>query len=130
MTEHAEAQDQVETVDELAAKASAEIAGNGHSIDEVFESLTGFDEIAVLETFGQSISRLADENETVFVRALVFIELVRAGRSRFDAHKLAMHMRLGDAKAALPDPPDEFIPSEPDSETGKGDSLREVEPTT
>lgn len=47
--------------------------------DEMFESLTGFDEIAIAHHFGSEITALAETKPLAFLRALVFVHLTRQG---------------------------------------------------
>jgi hypothetical protein len=41
--------------------------------EEVFDSLTGFDEIAIAQHFGRTVSDLAQSDASMFGRALVFV---------------------------------------------------------
>ena len=70
---------------------------NRLSGDEMFNSLTGFDEIAVAKSFGRSPLDLARANEeTNLLRALVFVDLRRNGSSDADAYQAVMGMSLKD----------------------------------
>lgn len=62
--------------------------------DEVFESLNGFDEIAIERAFGE-ITSLKDR-PMFFLRALVFIERRREGLNDKDAKQAAMDATMRD----------------------------------
>lgn len=60
---------------------------------ETYDSLTGFDEIAIRREFRQTVGQLVDEktgDPTQMQRALYFIELRRAGTPDAEAYDLAM----------------------------------------
>lgn len=118
-------------VNAAAAQAVDEmpIASTDKSADEVFESLTGFEEIAIASRFGASITKLANDNETIFMRALLFTELVRGGVTAVDAHKHAMLLTIGKVKAFFADE-DDVVPGDPDSESGKGEPSPASTPRT
>ena len=80
------------------------------SMGEVFESLNGFDEIAIERAFGQDISTLKDK-PTLAMRALFFTEKRREGLSDKDAKQAAM-------ESALSELTDYFRPDE-DFEAGE-----------
>lgn len=90
--------------------------------EEAFQSLTGFDEIAVARSFGEEITSMADKRPTMFVRALVFVSLRRQGSSDADAKQAALDMTLGAVNAFFTEAPEDFDPEEPDSEPGKDSS--------
>jgi len=90
------------------------------SAEETFESLTGFDEIAISQAFKADVSDLAQNRATTFTRALYFVLLRRDGKSDTDAKKTALETRLGDVLDNFADE-DDVDPSEPDSESGKDD---------
>lgn len=92
------------------------------TFDQLFESLTGFEEIAISERFGVSIAKLAEHNETVFMRALVFTDMVRGGMKLGDARNMVMGMRLADVKEWCLDEAPDVMPDDPDSPAGKDDS--------
>lgn len=99
--------------------------------NEVFESLNGFDEIAIKKMFGQTMNSLTGPDEAVmWHRALIFTEQRRAGLNDHAAWEHAMGLALADVKGYFVDEPDEPVPSHPVTESGKGDSQPESEPTT
>jgi hypothetical protein len=55
--------------------------------------VTGFDEIAIAQHFGRTISELA-KDESMFARALVFVVKRRDGASDDDARNAALGMAL------------------------------------
>jgi hypothetical protein len=61
---------------------------------EVSESLTGFDEIAIKQKFGVPIRKLAEEDQTQFLRALVFTLFRRDGQADPAAHHAAQSLTL------------------------------------
>jgi hypothetical protein len=99
--------------------------------NEVFESLNGFDEIAIKVQFGQTVNELAGPAEAVtFLRALIFTEHRRAGMKDHPAWEAAMNMRVGDVRDYFADDDEDRIPDQPVTDSGKGDSQPESEPTT
>lgn len=62
------------------------------SADEVFESLNGFDEIAIERAFGE-ITSLKDR-PMMFLRALLFIETRREGQKDAEAKQAAMNATM------------------------------------
>lgn len=62
--------------------------------EEVFDSLTGFDEIAISFHFGHTVSELAQSDASMFGRALVFIVKRREGLTDDEARNAAMEMTL------------------------------------
>jgi hypothetical protein len=122
-SENGQVQDREQWLSDVLEKHVAD-----QTISEVMESLNGFEEIAISERFGASIGKLADVNETLFMRALVFTDMTRAGMTPGEARNAAMRMRLGEVKNwHLPDD-DDVMPDDPDSESGKGGSLPVSEP--
>lgn len=95
-----------------------------HRVDanEFIETLTGFDEIAIEKHFGSRWGTLAEQNPTMLLRALVFIEFRREGQSDPDAYKAALSLTLREAQDRFPDAEEEFTPDEPETEGGKDDS--------
>lgn len=68
---------------------------------EVSESLTGFDEIAVKQKFGAPPTTLAQEDQTQFMRALVFVLRRRDGKTDPEAFHLAQTMTIGELAEAF-----------------------------
>jgi hypothetical protein len=101
------------------------------TFDDVFLSLTGFEEIAISERFGVSVGKLAEANETVFMRSLLFTDLVRSDLWTPDeARNTAMRMRLGEVQAWFATENADVLPDDPDSAVGKDGSQPATTPTT
>lgn len=86
--------------------------------DECFESLTGFDEIAIEKAFGHDVMTLVDTKQLTFSRALVFILRRRAGLKDAEAKADVMAMAVGDVLATFDDD-DEADPEDPVTAAGK-----------
>jgi hypothetical protein len=89
--------------------------------DEMFGSLTGFEEIAINAHFGAEITDLAEHKPITFVRALVFTCLTRTGQTAQDAKKAAMEMSITQATEYFEADEEEVMADDPTSEPGKGD---------
>jgi hypothetical protein len=89
------------------------------TIDEIVDSLTGHDELAIHAAFGKDITDLAQLHKTLFIRAAIAVHRSReAGESMRAAHKFAMDMRMGDVTDYF-SADEDAIPAEPDTESGK-----------
>lgn len=84
--------------------------------EEVLESLTGFDEMAILQHFGRNVSALTEDQSTL-ARALVFVLKRRDGDSDDTARNLALEMTLKDVTDYFAEE------SEADEESGKDEPL-------
>lgn len=89
--------------------------------DEAFESLTGFDEIAIEKAFGHDVMTLADKKQLTFNRALVFVQRRRDGMTDAEAKTAVMNMPVGDVLGTFDDD-DEVDPEDPVTESGKDDT--------
>ncbi|GAA1977495.1 hypothetical protein GCM10009798_43390 [Nocardioides panacihumi] len=69
--------------------------------DDFFESLTGFDEIAIKQHFGASVSNLKDEPMD-FMRALVFVAERREGKTDIQAKDAALTLTVREVLAYFP----------------------------
>lgn len=87
--------------------------------EEFFESLNGFDEIAVARAWGAEITTLAETKPTTFVRALVFTHRRREGDADETAKTFAMTLTLKECNAYFE--PEDVDETDPDSDSGKGD---------
>lgn len=85
--------------------------------EELFESLTGFDEIAISQQFGSTPTDLPG---TLLARALIFIAQRREGVSDSEAYQSAMSLPTGELTAI-------FTP-EGDEESGKESPAPEPQP--
>lgn len=90
--------------------------------DEIIDSLTGHDELAIYAAFGKDITELASAHRTLLLRAAVTIHDSReSGDSIRVAYKRAMDMRMGAVVAYFADADADTVEDEPESESGKDD---------
>lgn len=87
----------------------------------VFDSLTGFDEIAIAQRFGRTVTDLAQHDSTMFTRALVFVIKRRDGATDDGAWDAALGLSLKDVST--------FFATDTDEEAGK-DEAPEPQPET
>lgn len=90
--------------------------------EEMFESLTGFDEVAITQHFGAEVGNLAESKPTMFLRAMVFTHLRREGRTDKEAKAESMGLTLKACNDYFADD-NEPNPEDPVTEVGEGDSL-------
>lgn len=88
--------------------------------DEMFESLNGYDEIAVARHFDAEISALR-KRPFVFMRALVFVHHRREGLADHDAKDAALNLTLRDLDDYFAEAVEEINDEEPETEPGKDD---------
>lgn len=105
------------------------------TLEDAFNSLTGFDEIAIEKRFGLSDYSTIEQRSTRWVRAMVFVLKRREGLNDLDAYKTAMDMTLGELNDQFAEDEDDetdrdFDPENPVSELGKDDSQSGAEPTS
>lgn len=94
------------------------------TLEEMGESLTGFDEIAIETHFGKQVNDLLTNSPTMGIRALIFVHKTRDGSSPTEAKAAAMSLTLKDVMAFFDvSGAEDFDPNSPDSESGKDDSL-------
>ena len=98
--------------------------------DEMFESLTGYDEKAVTESFGATISALARNDELQMIRALVFVDKRREGAKARNALEAAQSLTIGEIHAYFAEEEAEPMPDDPVTDSGKGEPSPESEPTS
>lgn len=78
------------------------------TLKEAFDSLTGFDEIAIQRAFGEPISEVR-QNATMGYRALIFVQYRRDGQRDQAAYQAAMELPLKQALDYFdPDPEDDL----------------------
>lgn len=80
--------------------------------EEVFRSMTGFEEIAVEQCFRRRVRSLA-EDETMLMRAIMFVVRKREGMADPDAFRSTMLDRLDDLTARFKKPADDDEPEDP-----------------
>lgn len=90
------------------------------TVEEMTESLTGFEEIAIKTHFGFDIGSPDGTSGTTFLRGLIFAHLARAGQNAKDAKAGAMGLTIKAAADYFADD-DEVTPDEPATEPGKDD---------
>lgn len=88
--------------------------------EEVADSLTGFDEMAIKQHFGSTLTNLAAD-QSMLARALVFVLKRRDGATDDDARNDVLGMALKDVTA--------HFAAESD-ESGKDESSSEPQPET
>lgn len=71
-------------------------------LDELAESLNGFEELAVQKAFGFSLDQLEGQG-TIAVRAFAFVEFKRDGQKDPAAYKAAMEMTLRELTDRYPE---------------------------
>lgn len=87
--------------------------------EEVFDSLNGFDEIAIRKVFGATVLDLSNSDRLMFARSLVFTVKRREGLSDKDAHKATLEMTIKEVGDFFPEAPLEVDPDAPVTEVGK-----------
>lgn len=96
--------------------------------DEFFDTLNGFDEIAVAKHFGSPPVELTDTNKIAFARSLVFVAERRAGSKDGEAYKYAMNATVGEVNAYFAEAEEEPMPEDPITDSGKDDAGDETTP--
>lgn len=94
--------------------------------DEFFESLTGFDELAIAKHFGAKPIALSNTDPMWFARSLVFVAHRRGGMADAEAKKAALELTVGNVNEFFVEDEDETSPDEPVTEAGKDDSSPET----
>lgn len=90
--------------------------------DEVFDSITGFEEFAIAKAFKRTLGDLAQTDPLQLNRALVFTLLRRGGGlNETEAYKQAQGMGTKQVRDYFAEATDQD-PAVPESESGKGDS--------
>jgi hypothetical protein len=87
--------------------------------EQVFDSVTGFDELAIAQHFGRTISELAEKDPSMFSRSLVLVAKRHDGATDDEARNAALGMTFGELQA--------FFAEESVEEVGK-DELPEPSP--
>lgn len=89
---------------------------------EVFDSLTGHDEMAITQHFGRTVGDLTDDS-SMWGRALVFVAKRREGANDDDARAAALDMRLKDVTTYFAEESEESGKDKPPAELPPGTSL-------
>ena len=96
------------------------------TLEQVGDSLTGFDEIAIAQQFGRTYGSLAEHDPSMFTRALVFTVNRRNGQSDIDAYQAAMELTMGEIPGFFAEESDEEAGKEQEPEEPPGTSLSSV----
>lgn len=73
--------------------------------EEVMDSLTGHEEMAISQHFGKVVADLADNDPSMMLRALVFVcQRRQDGVNDDDARNAALDLRAKDVLDFFPDP--------------------------
>lgn len=97
------------------------------TVEELADSLTGFDEIAIKKAFGVPFSALAPNEQGLggdvfqFLRSLIFVHRRREGENDVTAYNTAQSLKTGEVNAYF---------AEESAESGKDSSAPETTPTT
>lgn len=86
------------------------------SAEEMAESLTGFEEIAIERAFGAEVYDLPPVKT---LRALVFVLLKRQGLRDPEAKEQVLAMPLKEVNGHFCEPEEETVPDQPETEAGK-----------
>lgn len=81
------------------------MSATDQTANDVFNTLTGFDEIAIKREFKADVLTLAKTDKAGFLRALVFIDHRRAGVKDRDAFKATMELLLSEVTDYFADEP-------------------------
>lgn len=100
------------------------------SVEELFQSLTGFDELAIKDKFGIENPAEVEHRPIIWTRALVFIIFKRDGMNSQQAYQAAMETPSGILDSFFADDPEDVLPDDPDSEPGKDSTPLELVPSS
>lgn len=98
---------------------------NKITVDEMTDSLTGFEEVAIAKHFEADWMQLMETRPTMLLRALVFTQLARGEVKAAEAKAEAMGMPLSEVNDFFATDEDEPMPEDPVTESGKDDSQPE-----
>lgn len=85
--------------------------------EQAFDSLTGFDEFAIAQHFGHNVADLAENNVSMFGRALIFAVKRRDGATDDEARNTALGLSLKECN--------DFFDEANAEESGKGEQPEE-----
>lgn len=105
------------------------MSANDLTAEEFFESLSGYDEIAVTKHFGRTVVALSREDEMAFARALVFVAKRREGLTDSEAYNAALGATVREVSQFFAED-NEPMPSDPITESGKDGSGPEAKPNS
>lgn len=96
--------------------------GSDLTLEEIAESLNGYDELGIEQHFGSHINTLLEGNPTIGIRALIFIDVKRTENLNVQqAKQRAMDLSIKEVTEWFADDEGDFDPENPDSVSGKGD---------
>jgi hypothetical protein len=96
------------------------------TLEEVSDSLTGFDEIAIAQQFGRNVADLAQHDPSMFSRTLLFVVKRRAGLSDEEAKNAALGMTMKECADFFAETSQEEPGKDEPSEEQPGTSLSSV----
>ena len=85
--------------------------------EEIFDSLTGFDEIAIAQHFGRTVGEMAEKDQSMFGRSLIFVVKRREGVNDDDARNAALGLTMKEYVAYFADASTEESGKDEGSET-------------
>jgi len=91
------------------------------TVNEMIDSLTGYDEIAIAKAFDAEWTVLAEAKPITFARALVFVDRRRGGLDDKKAKVAALEMTVGQVNSYFAED-DEPMPEDPVTPAGKDDT--------
>lgn len=94
--------------------------------EQTFDSVTGFDEIAIAQHFGRTVSELAEKDASMFGRALVFVLKRRDGATDDEARTAALEMTFGEFQKFFAEASEEEAGKDEASEPPPAQSLSSV----
>lgn len=80
-----------------------------HTLEELAESLNGWEELAVVKAFGFTIDDFENQG-TLGIRALAFVEFKRDGAKDPAAHKAAMDLSISELVSRYPEMNEDEVP--------------------
>lgn len=90
----------------------------GVTFEEMADSLTGYEEIAIEQQFGTDLQGLAEKGTTL-MRSFVFVLLKREGKKDPEAKAEVMNMSLRQIRGYFEDEVEEVMPDQPFQPAGK-----------
>lgn len=103
---------------------------SGITIEEMSESITGFDELAIEKHMGLDLYQDGARKPVGLVRSLVFVHQRRAGLSDADAKKHVLNMTVKQVNGYFEQSNDIDPQGDADSDSGKDASPVESTPLT
>jgi hypothetical protein len=96
------------------------------TFDEMLDSITGYDEIGIKQISGQPFALLLQADPIHGTRCAIAVHLMREAKqdgpkALKEHYATAMKLPMGEVRAYFEQPVEEFDPTSPDSESGKGD---------